>query len=90
MLRRDAQQNDNRYSWIGHTLNLALNLAGFLYIGVGYRNWALATESGLVGFGVGEASIWLQPWTAKSGMKRYRQRWGGLAIEGPTRVGLNF
>jgi len=90
MLRRDAQQNDNRYSWIGHTLNLALNLAGFLFVCIGYHDWALASESCAVGFLVGETSIWMQPWTAKSGMRAYRRRWGGLAIDGPTRVGFTF
>jgi hypothetical protein len=76
MLRMDARESDRRYQWIGHTLNFGLNLVATLVIGLGWKHWDQALESGAVGVAIGEISIWTQPWRAKRDWKRYVERWG--------------
>ncbi len=76
MLRLDAKDNDRRYSWLAHTLNLGLNLAGALIVGFGYHDWRRGLESAAIGVAVGELSIWSQPWGAKRAWKRYALRYG--------------
>ena len=76
MLRIDAKQNDNRYKWYSHTINLVLNLAGGLVTGLYYHDWARGASSIAVGVAVGEASIWTQPWQAKRAYKKDKQRYG--------------
>ena len=76
MLRLDAKQNDNRYKWYGHAINVALNLAGGLVSGLVYHDWARGASSISIGIAVGEASIWTQPWQAKRAYKEYKKRYG--------------
>jgi hypothetical protein len=80
MLARDAHENDDKFKPTGHLVNLALNLAGALFVGIGYHDWTRGLTSAGIGFGVGEASIWLQPWGAKRDLRRYQQRFGAMAL----------
>ena len=87
MLKQDAHDNDRRYSWIGHGLNVALNVAGLLVIGLRYHDWALAGQSTGISIGVGELSIWTQPWQAKSAWKEYSHEYRPVGGPSPLTQG---
>ena len=76
MLKLDAKQNDNRYLWYSHVINVALNVAGGLVSGLYYHDWARGVSSIAIGTAVGELSIWTQPWQAKRSYKEYQKRYG--------------
>jgi hypothetical protein len=74
LLRRNAEECDRRYNLWAHGLNLALNIAGGLIIGLAYGDRDRALISAGVGIAVGELSIWSQPWRAKRDLTDYRRR----------------
>ena len=76
MLRLDAKQNDNRYKWYAHVINVVLNVTGGLVTGLVYHDWSRGITSLGIGIGVGELSIWTQPWQAKRSYKEYKARYG--------------
>ncbi|HZS39783.1 MAG TPA: hypothetical protein VFF06_23280 [Polyangia bacterium] len=76
LLKRNAKECDQRYSWIAHSVNVALNVAGGLIVWLGYHDFGTGLESALVGIGVGELQIWSQPWNAKIDLRDYRRRFG--------------
>jgi len=78
MLRRDARDSDRRYLWVGHVINATLNLTGALIVGIGFHDWQRGVTSAAIGLGIGELSIWTQPWTAKRGYRGYLARYGSF------------
>jgi hypothetical protein len=80
LLERTARESDARYSWIAHTTNIGLNVAGGLIVWLGYHDFARAAESAGIGVAVGELSIWTQPWQPKRDWKAYRRRYQRLEV----------
>jgi hypothetical protein len=73
LLRRNADEADERYSWKRHLANLGLNLAGAVIVAEAFdepRGWA----SGAIGFAVGEVQLWSQPWQARGDWEEYQRR----------------
>jgi hypothetical protein len=79
LLARNAKESDERYSWLAHTINLALNIGGGLIVWLGYHDFARGAGSAAVGIAVGEVQIWTQPWRAKRDWQDYQRRFGARA-----------
>jgi hypothetical protein len=76
LLRRNADEADERYSWKRHLANLGLNLAGAVIVAEVFdepRGWA----SGALGFAVGEMQLWSQPWQARRDWEEYQRSFPG-------------
>ena len=79
ILRIDAKDNDRRYFWVSHVVNVGFNLVGMFIVGFGYHDWGRAGESAGIGIAVGELSIWSQPWTAKHDWRTYQREFGAIS-----------
>jgi hypothetical protein len=88
LLRRNARQADQRYSWIAHTLNIGLNVAGGLIIWLAYDDFNRGAMSAGIGLAVGELSIWTQPWDAKRHLREYERRYLGRGGADHVSVGM--
>jgi hypothetical protein len=62
--------------WYAHLINLAVNGAAALFIGLRYDAWDTAGISLGVGVAIGEANILTAPWEADSDAAEYQQRFG--------------
>src|SRR5262249_55010010 len=82
LLLRNVKESHNRYSWIAHTTNVALNVVAGLTVWLGFHDGLLALQSTLVGVGVGEVQILSQPWNALVDLRAYQTRFGGMATLG--------
>ncbi|HVZ86705.1 MAG TPA: hypothetical protein VHG72_07040, partial [Polyangia bacterium] len=60
-LIRDARNEHLMDGWWAHAANVAINGAGFLFLGLGYHHWTSAIANGLAGVAIGEAVIFTQP-----------------------------
>jgi hypothetical protein len=89
LLARNAKESDQRYSWIAHTVNLALNIGGGLIVWLGYDDFVRGASSAGIGIIVGEVQIWSQPWRAKRDWQEYQRRFGARAAV-PSSVRLTF
>jgi hypothetical protein len=78
LLRRNAQESDQRYAWKPHVLALALNLLGGIAICIA-KDLPRAAQSTGIAIAVGELQLWTQPWQAKRDLRQYRERFGGMA-----------
>jgi len=70
-LVRDARNEHLMNGWWAHAANVAINGAGFLFLGLGYHHWASAIANGLAGVAVGEAVIFTQPTRSVEDRERY-------------------
>jgi hypothetical protein len=76
LARYDARQADNRYSWIAHTVNIGLNVAGALIVHLAFHDPERAWTSAAIGIAVGELQIWTQPWQPKRAWEAYQRSYG--------------
>jgi hypothetical protein len=82
VLLRNVKETRNRFNWLAHTTNVALNVAAGLVVWLGFHDGLLGLQSTLVGVGVGEVQILSQPWNALVDMRAYQARFGGMATTG--------
>jgi hypothetical protein len=81
LLRKDAKQADRRYSILRHVGNLVVNAGAAVIVTQAFdtsdkRGW---TSAG-IGFAVGEAMIWSQPWWPHQHLDEYESRFGGQKV----------
>lgn len=57
----DADNEDSGIKWYWHLINLALNGAATLVIGLGFKDWSFGTLVGVSGMALGTAQILTQP-----------------------------
>jgi hypothetical protein len=74
----NADKLDNRYAWYRHALNVGVNGAGALIVGLGFDDWRSGLISAAIGVAVGELNIFTQPWQPESAIEDYQRRFGAL------------
>ncbi len=83
LLRRRAEQADQRFSWVRHSANFGVNLAGGVIVSEGFDERTRGWRSAAIGFAVGELMIWSQPWWPRAQLGEYERR---FAVGNPNRV----
>jgi hypothetical protein len=71
-LVRDARNEHLLSGWWSHAANVAINAAGFLFLGFGYHHWLSGALNGGIGFVIGEAVIFTQPRGSMDALARYQ------------------
>ena len=66
-LARAAEVERKRHGWFPHASSLALNLGSFAYVVYHTDDYLLATSGALLGFAVGELTIYTSPNELRSG-----------------------
>lgn len=74
-LRINAKAADDRYFWLRHLATASINIAGGLIVAEGYDDPARGWRSAAIGFAVGEAMIWSQPWQPRQDLDAYEDRY---------------
>jgi len=96
LLKANADLSKRRYQWQRHAINVAVNGIGAIIIWKGFDAPDRAWRSGVIGTGVGEASIWSQPWWPANDWEEYQRRFQGSTEQhvrwhiAPTIGGLAF
>jgi len=72
-LMRDARNERLLSGWWSHAANVAINAAGFLFLGFGYHHWLSGALNGGIGFAIGEAVIFTQPRGTMDDLARYQR-----------------
>jgi hypothetical protein len=62
--------------WYAHLINVAVNGAAGLFIGLRYNAWDKAALSTGIGLAIGEVNILTAPWEADDDLAEYQQRFG--------------
>jgi hypothetical protein len=78
-LRINAEEAKNRWHWIRHALNVAVNAAGAVIVWKGFDDRTRAWRSFGVGTAVGEAMILSAPWWPEDDWDEYQSRFGAPA-----------
>jgi hypothetical protein len=90
VLRRNAEESrEQRFGWIPHAGNLALNAAGALIVTQGFdekSGWASAA----LGLVVGEITIWTYPWQAPGALAEYERRFPASGVPQPPAASLHL
>jgi hypothetical protein len=76
LLRKNARESKRRWSWLPHTINVGLNVAGAIVIHEGWDDPSRAWRSAGVGIAVGEAMIFSHPWKAGNDLAEYDGKFG--------------
>jgi hypothetical protein len=90
LLRRNAEDSrKERFGWLPHAGNVALNAAGGLIVAQGFdepSGWVSAA----LGVVVGEVRIWTYPWQAGGALAEYERRFpaSGVPQSPPTSLNL--
>jgi hypothetical protein len=80
-LRINAEEAKNRWHWVRHALNVAVNAAGAVIVWKGFDDTTRAWRSFGVGTAVGEAMILSAPWWPEDDWDDYQRRFGPTATE---------
>lgn len=62
--------------WYAHVLNVVVNGAGALVVGLGFDDWQTGLVSAGIGVGMGELSFLTGPWEADADVDEYEARFG--------------
>ncbi|MBL8744090.1 MAG: hypothetical protein JNK04_23445 [Myxococcales bacterium] len=81
-LDQNAEATNAFGPWYAHLINLAVNGAAGLFIGLRYDAWDKAALSTGIGIAIGEVNILTAPWEADADRAEYRARFGGRGIVG--------
>ncbi len=76
LLAANAEATNAFGPWYSHLINLAVNGAAGLFIGLRYDAWDKAALSTGIGVAIGEASIFTAPWEADYDVAEYQRRFG--------------
>jgi hypothetical protein len=91
LLRRNAQEVDQRYSLLSHALTLGLNIIGAAIVEGVSKDAGTAWLSAGIGIAFGELQLWTQPTRAKQDLRDYEGRFiGHYASESPTTPALSL
>jgi hypothetical protein len=75
-LAANAEATNAFGPWYAHLINLAVNGAAGLFIGLRYNAWDKAALSTGIGLAIGEVNILTAPWEADDDLEEYQQRFG--------------
>jgi hypothetical protein len=73
LLRKNAKESEQRYSWKAHLSSVLINVAGALIVAEGYDNKTDGWKSAGIGIAVGEVFTWSQPWNGTSDLEDYER-----------------
>lgn len=76
--------------WYAHLINLAVNGAAGLFIGLRYDAWDKAALSTGIGLAIGEANILTAPWEADDDLAEYQERFGARPGTPSARAGASW
>ena len=71
-LAENARESERSFWWLRHTMVVAVNVAHFLIMWLGYDDLERGAISGGLGIAVGELAIWTQPWQPRQSYPEYR------------------
>lgn len=76
ILEENAENTTPFGPWYAHLVNVLINGAGAVVVGVGFDDWRTGLISAGIGVAVGEVQLFTQPWEADDDLEEYQTRFG--------------